>query len=114
MDAEARLGRQVVDAVDAGEEAVLLPRRVAEPGEDGEDLLGVDDQAGAAVLVVGAEDRSRVRVAQLRGDQLEPGRVRHQRIPPHHRIPAPRVGGVPGPSGPVDSAARATAWRARP
>ena len=71
MDAEARLGRQVVDPVDAGEEAVLLARRVAQPGEHREDLLGVDDQAGLAVLVVGAEHRARVRVADLAGDQLE-------------------------------------------
>ena len=61
------------------------------------------------MLVVGAEDRAGVRVVELAGDQLEPGGVRHQRTP-RHRV----VGGPLGrrASGPVDSAASATAWRA--
>ena len=92
MDAEARLGGQVVDPVDAGEEAVLLARRVAQPAQHREDLLGVDDQARLAVLVVGAEDAARVGVAQLAGDQLEAGRVRHQAeaspVPAVSRTPA--------------------------
>ena len=57
--------------MEAGQEPVLLARGVAQPAQDGEDLVGVDDQAGLAVLVVGAEDAARVGVAQLAGDQLE-------------------------------------------
>jgi hypothetical protein len=77
VDAEPRLGRQVVDAVDAGEERVLLPRRVAQPGEHVEDLLGVGDQARLSVLVVGTGDRVRVRLAQLARNELETRSVRH-------------------------------------
>src|SRR5207247_10925120 len=74
-DTEPRLGRQVVDPVEAGEEAVLLPGSVAEPAQGVEDRVGVDDQARLAVLVVGAEDRSLTDRIELLGDQLEAGRV---------------------------------------
>jgi len=89
VDAEARLGREVVHAVDAREEPVLLPRRVAQPTEHVQDPLRVDDQAALAVLVIGAEDRSLGRPVQLLRDQLEPGRVGHQeRLP---RVATERV-----------------------
>ena len=71
MDAESRLGGEVVGARGGCEEAVLLAGRVAQPAEHGEDLLGVDDQAGLAAVVVGLEDGARVGVVQLLGDQLQ-------------------------------------------
>ena len=80
MDAEARLGGQVVDAVDAREEGVLLAGRVAKPREHLADLRGIADQAGLAVLVVGAGDGVRMRLVQVGADELEAGCVRHARV----------------------------------
>src|SRR5204863_5520998 len=78
-----RLGGEVVDAVQARQEPVLLARRVPQPAQDVEDPLGVRDQAGLAALVVGAQHRSLRGVVQLLGDQLETRSVRHQwRSPP--------------------------------
>ena len=70
MDAEAGLGRQVVHAVDAREERVLLAGRVAEPGEDLADLRRIADEARLAVLEVAAGDRVRVRLVQVGADEL--------------------------------------------
>ena len=50
VDAESRLAGQVVGGVEAGQERVLLARRVAQPAEHVEDALGVDDQGRLVVL----------------------------------------------------------------
>jgi hypothetical protein len=71
VDAESRLAGQVVGGVQAREEAVLLARGVAQPAEDVEDVLRVDDERRLVVLAGRAENRAReVRVELLR-DQLE-------------------------------------------
>src|SRR4051812_40502995 len=54
VDAEAGLRGQVVGGVEAGEEAVLLSRRVAQPAEHSEDLLGIDEQGRLLVVEAGA------------------------------------------------------------
>ena len=84
VDAEARVGRQVVGGVDARAEVVGLAGLVAQPGEDREDLLGVDDQGGLLVVEAGVDDRAGVALVDLRADQLETGGVRHSAPP---RVP---------------------------
>ena len=78
MDAKARSRRQVVDAVEARHEAVLLAGRVAKPAQHVDDRVAVDDEARLLALVVGAEHRPRADAVELLGDQLEARGVRHQ------------------------------------
>src|ERR1700741_602318 len=77
MDCEARRSWQVVGGVEAGEEGVFLARRVAEPGEDGEDLDGVDDQRWLTAVEAGVEHGARVILLDLPPDQLQSGGIRH-------------------------------------
>ncbi len=82
MDAEPRLRGQVVDAMHAREEAVLLAGGVAQPAQDVADRLGVDHEAGLTVLVVRGDDGALPDRIELLGDQLEAGSVGHQPIVP--------------------------------
>jgi hypothetical protein len=76
VHAEARLLREVVDTVQRGEEGVALADdvfdRVADVGR-------LDHDGGLSAVVDGVEDRLRPQVAQLAGEQLEAGGVRHRR-----------------------------------
>src|SRR5204863_581374 len=84
MDPEPRRGRKVVDPVHAGEEAILLARRVAEPAQHVDDRLAVDDEARLTVLVVGPEDGPGPDAVELLGDELEARSVRHSVITSDH------------------------------
>ena len=70
MDSEAGLSRQVVDGMEAGEEAVALARCVAQPLQHGEDLRRVDDQRGLAAVEAGVQHRTGVVSLDLAPDQL--------------------------------------------
>src|SRR6476659_5530703 len=96
VDAEARLGWQVVRCVQAGEEAVALARRVAQPGEHGEDLRRVDDQRRLAAVEAGVEHRAGVVLLDLPPDQLQSGGVRHGSAPALPRTPPPPPGSARG------------------
>jgi hypothetical protein len=74
VDAEARLDREVVDAVHGCEEPEPLG---AQPLERSGNRGGRDDERRLATEEDGVEHRVGVGVAQLLRDQLQPGRVRH-------------------------------------
>ena len=78
MDGESRLGRQVVDAVDAGEEAELVTRGVLEVAEHVADPFGIDQQRRLPVLVGGADDGAVVARVDLLREQLQSGGVDHR------------------------------------
>jgi hypothetical protein len=81
VDGEAGLRRQVVGRMDAGEEGVLLSRRVAQPAEHGEDLAGVDHERAPLLNECGVQDGAGVGLVDLRPDQLEARSVRHRAAP---------------------------------
>ena len=79
VHAEARLLREVVDAVDGGEEGVALALEVLQRRRHGG---GGDQQRGVVAEEDGAEHGVLVGVAQLLRDQLQSGGVGHQGAAP--------------------------------
>jgi hypothetical protein len=63
--------------VQAGEEAVLLAGRVAQPAQHLKHLPGVDDQHRLPVLEAGRRHGPRVLLRDFSADQLQARRVRH-------------------------------------
>src|ERR1700709_254089 len=71
VDGEARVGGEVVDAVQAGEEAVAVAGLLAQPAQHLEDLLGVGDQRRLATVEGGGEDGAGVVTLDFPPDQLQ-------------------------------------------
>src|SRR5262249_51611457 len=92
VDAEARLRRQVVGGMEAGEEAIFLPRGFAEPAEHGEDLPWVDEHGRLPAVEGRVEDGPGVLLIDLPTDQLQSGGVRHGPAPSPPRRPGPPRG----------------------
>src|SRR5262245_14517861 len=89
VDGEARLGRQVIGSVEAGEEAVALPGCLAQPAEHGEHVRGVDREHRPLLGEAGVDHGAGVRGLDLPPDQLQSGGVRHRSAPLWLRRPPP-------------------------
>ena len=96
VDGEAGLGGEVVDAVDAGEEAELVTGRVLEVGEHLAHPLGVDEQRRLPVLVRGAGHGAVVARVDLLREQLQSGGVDHRQTFASSPMTS---SGEPGPGG---------------